>query len=100
MIPAVSPAELRTSVKPNRPAHTDRRYPPRVATANPAPAAATILLPRASTAAASRKPVMTCTRNSQPIVGIVRLAGQVQVEVDRRSRGQQPGPGHTQAEPL
>ena len=68
----VIPAVVRTSVKPNRPAHTHSRYPLRVATANPAPVAATILLSTASTAAARKKAVIACSRNSQPIVGIVR----------------------------
>ena len=72
MIPAAIPAVVRTSVNPNRPPHTDAMYPPRVATANPAPVAATILLPETSTATARTKAAITWSRNSQPIVGIVR----------------------------
>lgn len=40
--------------------------------ANPAPAAATILRPEASTPAARPNPAITCNRNSHPITGIVR----------------------------
>src|ERR1022692_41985 len=59
MIPAMIPAVVRTSLNPNRPIHTDKRYPPSVDRANPAPAAAASLLPVASTAAASTKAAMT-----------------------------------------
>ena len=72
MIPATIPAVVRTSVNPNRPAHTDAMYPPRVATANPVPTAATILPPEMATATARTKATITWSRNSQPIVGIVR----------------------------
>ncbi len=72
MIPATIPEVLRTSVKPNRPTRSDSRYPPRVARANPAPAAAASHQPVAAIRAASAKAVMTWSRNSQPIVGTVR----------------------------
>jgi len=70
--PATIPAVVRISLNPNRPIHTDSRYPPRVARANPAPAAAMSRLPVASTAAARPKAVITWSRNSQPRVGIDR----------------------------
>src|SRR5215472_1608195 len=70
--PATMPAVVRISLKPNRPIHTDSRYPPRVDRANPAPAAARSRLPVASTAAARPNAVITCSRNSQPRVGIGR----------------------------
>src|SRR5215813_12433600 len=72
MIPATTPAVVRISVNPNSPVHTDSRYPPRVARANPAPAAAIRRLPAASTAAARANAVITWSRNSQPTVGIDR----------------------------
>ncbi len=58
-IPAAIPAVLRISLNPNRPIHTDWRYPPRVASASVAPAAASSRLPVASTAAATLNTALT-----------------------------------------
>ena len=70
--PAAIPAVVRISLNPNNPIHTDSTYPPSVASANPAPAAAASQLRVTSTAAAKTNPTMTCSRNSQPIVGMDR----------------------------
>src|SRR5690348_10584509 len=76
--PATMPAVVRTSLNPNSPVQTDKRYPPRVARAKPAPAAAasrlatTSRLGMTSTASPRPKAAITCSRNSHPIVGIVR----------------------------
>ncbi|HEX6450341.1 MAG TPA: hypothetical protein VF060_12880 [Trebonia sp.] len=57
--PATIPAVVRTSLNPNKPIQTERRYPPRVAAANPAPAAAASRLPDASTTAARTNAAIT-----------------------------------------
>ena len=70
--PATIPAVVRTSLNPNSPIQTDRRYPPRVARAKPAPAAAASRLPVTRTARARPKAAITCSRNIQPMVGTER----------------------------
>jgi hypothetical protein len=99
--PATIPAVVRTSVNPNNPTRTDSRYPPKLAMANPAPAAAPTRLPETSTAVASTKAAMILQREQPADRGDRPVPGQVQVEVNRRSHGQQPGADHhPQAEPL
>ena len=70
MIAATMPAVVRTSVKPNNPTLSDSRYPPRVASPNPAPAAYASRRPVSGIATASRKAEMIWSRNSGPMVGI------------------------------
>ncbi len=72
MTPATIPAVVRTSRNPKRLTRNDNRYPPRVATANPAPAAAARRLPHTRTIVPRANAVITWSRKSQPIVGIVR----------------------------
>jgi hypothetical protein len=50
----------------------------------------------ASTARPRPKAAITCSKNSQPIVGMVPVAGQVQVEMDRPGGDQQTGTRHVQ----
>ena len=70
--PATIPAVVRTSRNPKRLIRNDNRYPPRVAIANPAPAAAARRLLDTRMIAPRTNAVITWSRNSQPIVGIVR----------------------------
>ena len=60
------------SMKPNRPNLTLTRSPPMVATMNPAPATTTSSRRQSSRTTARTTPAIPWSRNSGPIVGIVR----------------------------
>ena len=68
--PAYGAAKV--SMKPNRPKLTLTRSPPMVATMNPAPATTTSSRRQSSSSRARRTPAIPWSRNSGPIVGIVR----------------------------
>ena len=72
MTPATMPAVVCISRNPNKPVHMDSRYPPSVAVAKHAPAAALHHRLTASTASASTNPAITCRRKSHPMTGMLR----------------------------